>query len=370
MKANGVILPYVVEKLQTSHTLVAWAFTLQCSLGFLINDLPKFLFCEAPLSKQLLHYFSYRQLGIVGGFLAGFGYIGSGLLTSSILDHFLFHSMSGFGFGLLCIPSFMYIHAHVDYQTFAKIQSTAGIFIYVGVAILPLVMKWLIDIYGHNDGLAIFGALIWNCVLTGVAMRPTESSSLEIESTSCSTVPREKLHVSDKYLPLLSPLFRHRNFAICMLFVTSGMYVYSSWAIFLVSFGNDLGFSSQQSVYLSTAGGVGGAVGSLLPLVLFSYNKMNAYTTCLFPSVANGITLLLSTFMTDFTIVFYLMLLSGFIQGFQYAGICGFIPLLLCEHHLGYGAVLYFLVEGVLYQFGGLLPGIAHVKEKEKENLT
>ncbi|KAJ8028683.1 Monocarboxylate transporter 12 [Holothuria leucospilota] len=362
MKANGVILLYVVEKLQTSHTLVAWAFTLQCALGFLVSEYLKLV--EAPLSKQLLHYFSYRQLGIIGGFLAGFGYIGSGLLTSSILDLFVFHSISGFGFGLLCIPNFMYIHAHVDDQTFSKIQSTSGIFIYVGVAILPVVLKWLVDIYGHNGGLAIFGALIWNCILAGVAMKPTKESTLEIDSTSCSTVPREKLHYLDKYLPFLSPLFRHRNFAICMLFASSGMYVYSSWAIFLVTFGNGLGFSSQQSVYLSTAGGAGGAVGSLSPLVLFSYNKMNAFTTCFYPSLANGTILLVSTFITDFRIVLNLMFLSGFVQGFQYAGICGIIPLLLCEHHLGFGAVLSFLVEGMFYQFGGLIPGMEHPKKR------
>lgn len=37
MKANGVILNYVVEKLQTTNMLVGWAFTLQCAIAYMIS---------------------------------------------------------------------------------------------------------------------------------------------------------------------------------------------------------------------------------------------------------------------------------------------------------------------------------------------
>lgn len=39
MKANGVILNYVVEKLNTTNMLVGWAFTLQCAIAYMISKL-------------------------------------------------------------------------------------------------------------------------------------------------------------------------------------------------------------------------------------------------------------------------------------------------------------------------------------------
>lgn len=37
MKANGVILNYEVHKLNSTTTLVAWAFTLQCALAYILS---------------------------------------------------------------------------------------------------------------------------------------------------------------------------------------------------------------------------------------------------------------------------------------------------------------------------------------------
>ena len=37
MKANGVILDEMVQKLNTSNTLVAWAFAMQNGLSFMLS---------------------------------------------------------------------------------------------------------------------------------------------------------------------------------------------------------------------------------------------------------------------------------------------------------------------------------------------
>ncbi|XP_071815952.1 monocarboxylate transporter 12-like isoform X2 [Apostichopus japonicus] len=344
------MLQYTTEHLQTSNTLVAWAYTLQCGISFLM----------APLCGPLLQYCSYRSLGVTGGFLSGFGYVCAGLLASKVWHLFIFHAMSGIGFGLVCLPPFLYMHALFDDVTFAIISSATGVLTYVGISVLPLVMNWLVGNYGHSTALVLIGMILMNNMILGIAMRPLKPSTCE-QSASASaygTIATAKLHPCDRYGFIFSALFRHKNFAICMLFAAAGMLVYSSWAIFLVSFGNDLNFSAQQSVLLSTAGGIGGIGGGLLPILLFKLRMINPITGCLLPSTVNAIALLVSVYMTKFSVVFCLMVVSGFSQGFQYAAICGFIPLVLCKYHFQKGLPLSFFMEGILYQLGGLTAGI------------
>lgn len=142
-----------------------------------------------------------------------------------------------------------------------------------------------------------------------------------------------------------------------MAFATVGMFVYSSWALFLVSFGEAQGLSPLEAVYLSTTAGIGGTLGSITASILFSFHAMNAVTTCMLPSLANGLSLLFSVYLKHFGVLSFLMFVSGFAQGLQYGGMAGFIPTLTCDFHLEKGLISSSIVEGFLYQIGGIAAG-------------
>ncbi|KAJ8046632.1 Monocarboxylate transporter 12 [Holothuria leucospilota] len=346
MKANGVILAYTVRRFNTTNSSVSWVFTLQCAVAFLIT----------PLGAFLLRTFSCRLLCLIGGLLAGGGYICAGLFTTSVWHLFVYHSLSGVGFGLMCIPNCLYIHANFG-RKYTSIFAFGMAFIYVGVAVLPLTQQWLIDNYGHKWGVACFGGLVLNCVHIATLLRPTGKLNQLLSKSCQNTIPEVKLHFVDKYFLCFSAFLRHLNFAILMTFAMVGMFVYSSWALFLLSFGEAQGLSSLEAVYLSTTAGVGGILGSITASTLFAFDGMDGITCCLLPTLANGSCLLLSVFFQHFGTLSFLMFVSGFAQGLQYAGISGFIPALVCNFHVEQGLVASCVTEGIFYQIGGLAAG-------------
>ncbi|KAJ8023219.1 hypothetical protein HOLleu_35554 [Holothuria leucospilota] len=238
-------------------------------------------------------------------------------------------------------------------------MSLSTSFLYIGVALLPLLVSFLTDQYGHSDGLLIFGALMWNCILCGVTLKPTPEGTQFLSSLAIrgEVISNSSFHFWDRYLLFFSSPFRHPKYAVCLTLGVASVYVYSSWAIFLVSFGESIGFSSILSIYLSTFGGIGGILGSWAVFMLFYYDKMNPFNGCFVPLVVNGVSLLASVCTTKFYVTAFLMFISGFSQGFLYATLCGFIPVLLCKYHLQQGVAIAFTLQGVSYQLGGLISG-------------
>lgn len=271
---------------------------------------------------------------------------------------FLFFSIVGLGFGLMCLPNVLYLHANYP-KSFNGIMAVSSSFIYIGISVLPLTQQWMIDHFGYDGGTMCFGALVWNCILSGVLLRPTANSdnigakSMEAESS----VKREQLHICDKYGFFLSAMMRHRNFAVMMVFSMIAMYVYSSWAIFLVSFGSAQGLSTNEAVLLSSLGGIGGLFGSLLTGCLIYLDLMNPYSCFLLPSLVNGLVLILSVYYRSVGALSPLMLVSGIAQGLEYGAICGIIPSLVCTFHIESGLATSFFMEGIWYQIGGAVSG-------------
>lgn len=256
----------------------------------------------------------------------------------------------------MCIPNCLYIHANFG-RTYTSIFAFGVAFVYTGVAVLPLTQQWLIENYGHNWGVACFGGLVLNCVHVGTLLKPTGKLDQLLLESGNNNLPREQIHFVDKYFLCFSAVLSHPNFAILMTFAVVGMFVYSSWALFLLSFGEAQGLNSFEAVYLSTIAGIGGIIGSAIASTLFGVDGMNGITCCLLPTLANGFTLILSVFSKDFGILLFLMFVSGFAQGFLYAGVSGFIPVLVCSFHVEQGLVSSFVIEGIMYQAGGLAAG-------------
>ncbi|KAJ8029981.1 Monocarboxylate transporter 7 [Holothuria leucospilota] len=231
------------------------------------------------------------------------------------------------------------------------------------------------------------GVILWNTVAGGVGLihrtSPTKQDKLQTNSSKAKevteegsevikseqlqnreTVPllipkaeNEGLPLAEKYLPCFSAILRHRNFSILVLFEALAFYIYTSWALFLVSLGTTQGLIANQAALLSTVGGVAGVFGRLAAALFFHFNVMDAFVGNQVPVFLNGITLLGCVFATNFYILALLTVFSGLSQGFHQASLLGMLPSQVCEGHFRQAAVISFSLDGLFMQFGGLISG-------------
>lgn len=148
-----------------------------------------------------------------------------------------------------------------------------------------------------------------------------------------------------------------------------GYVIFTSWALFLVSVGVALGLNEDQAVFLSTIGGIGGVSGKLLAIFLCHFEKMNSQTCCFIPFLLNGLSMLLSTFVSNFYVLCGLTLLSGTSLGVHSTGVFSLLPAMICKTHLKQAVAVDFTLNGIAVQLGGLVSGMYH-HMKEFENCS
>lgn len=258
---------------------------------------------------------------------------------------------------------------------------------FVGVAAFPPLVQFFMDEYGFHSTLLLMGVILWNTVPGGVGLihrtSPTKQDKLQTSSAQAKEVTEEDsesikseqvqnqeklpllmqkaenegLPIAEKYLPCFSAMLRHRNFSILVLCEALAFYIYTSWALFLVSLGTTQGLIANQAALLSTVGGVAGVFGRLAAAVFFHFNVMDAFVGNQVPIFFNGITLLGCVFATNFYILALLTVFSGFSQGFHHASLLGMLPSQVCESHFRQAAVISFSIDGLFMQFAGLISG-------------
>ncbi|KAJ8041587.1 Monocarboxylate transporter 2 [Holothuria leucospilota] len=367
MKANGVLLDDMVAYIGTTHSMVAWAFAIQSGLAFLC----------APVGSALLKVFTKRQLAASGGFLVGFSYICYGLWVVSLWQLFVVYIASGLGFGLVTLPGYLNMQEHFGTK-FPFMLSTSALFEYIGLATLPPVLQYLEDAFGKKDSLIIFGAILWNMVAVGIAQKPVKRKALRkgvtVESTDkntdCPKLQQRQDEVKkativgfiEKHIFPFPTIFFHDNIMIFMVIESLMLYIYISWALFLVSLGTSSGLTAEQSVFLSTCGGIGGFLGKVVAIVLFHLDKMDAYTSCLIPFTLNGLCLFGCTFTGHFTFLAVLTFVSGLCQAVSSSGMFGLLPSMVCNHHFEQAAVMAYFLDGIVLQLGGFMSGF--IREK------
>lgn len=282
----------------------------------------------------------------------------------------MIYPCTGAGLGIADLPHYLALKQHFK-QDFPKISTLASLFHFVGVATLPPIAQYLKDMYGLQGALLIMGAIIWNNIAGGFAIirTPVDETDDGIpkwnsnsEEGGCSEMKEiglseNKLTWSDKYLPCLSSMFRHRNFPYLMTIEGIAFYIYTSWALFLVTLGVTQGLSDDQAAWLPTVGGVAGAMGRLFATALFHFDKMNPYMSSAVPFLVNGVTMLTSPFVTNFFLLATLSAFSGFSQGLNQSSILGILPSIVCHGHFAQAAVIGFSMDGIMMQLGGLVSG-------------
>lgn len=242
-------------------------------------------------------------------------------------------------------------------------------FTYIGVAVIPPLLQLLNDSYGFRNSLVLFGALSCNLIVVGVCIRQPkqrkadeilshqngndiESGSMKEES---SKFGKEQVVTNIVYRikVYFSIFIQHKNFTILCGVQSLMFYVYLSWALFLVSVGKADGLSSDQSAFLSTAGGLGGLLGTLSAVYLHHENLINPYTSCFIPLLLNGFCLLGSILLREFHYLLIVVCLSGYLLGLNNSAVFGLMPSMVCVHHVPQALAINYFLDGIMMQISG-----------------
>ncbi|XP_071840652.1 monocarboxylate transporter 2-like [Apostichopus japonicus] len=357
LKANGILLDEIVIFLNTTHSRVAWAMSFQNGLAYMI----------APFTIPLLDVYSSRSLCIVGGVLSGLGYIYCGLRLQSIWHLFIGYGISGIGLGISVLPSVMLLLKFFGPNEFPIAMSVFVMFENVGISILPAVLQILRNQYGLQNSLIVFGAVVWNTVVMGVAAKEPHIatnyvtdeavSDAEGEDTPSSKKNQEAENMFQKVRLEMSSFLKHKHALIIIVIESVSLYLFVSWALFLVPVGKTFGFSDFEAVSLSSFGGIGGLIGRVVATLMFYFQKMNAVTSSFVPLLATGVTLLLTVMFRSYYLVSGVVFICGMSQAVVSSGMYGLISTMVCPRHYKAALAAECFLGGFAMQLSGLISG-------------
>ncbi|XP_071853427.1 monocarboxylate transporter 7-like isoform X3 [Apostichopus japonicus] len=391
LKAYGVIMEDTVHKFHSQYSIIGLAFSMQVGIGYLI----------APLATFLNERFNSRLVAIVGGFLAGMGYIGRALFPPKTILHLLMYlSVSGFGFGLVNVITVVSLKEsfEADYATAYSISMFAS---YIGVATLPPLLSYLEQSRSVEEGMLVLGIITSTLVVTGfftdttkntksedssyvetdsgeLGSKPkglsiedndfkaetaldettggpgyTETSQLMLQRSSNDEESKEGTKSSFKaWMRLFS---KHPEFVALLYISTIGDMEFTSWSIFLVPYGEYLGIDSTTAVWLSTIGGISGFIGRVYSSVLFYHKRMNLTLGFHLPLSCLVVGYVISFIDSTFLALAATALLSGFGISVQSCVSSSLLPSCVCSYHFKHAVTVYYGIGG----FATLLAGFS-----------
>ncbi|KAJ8041588.1 hypothetical protein HOLleu_12450 [Holothuria leucospilota] len=247
------------------------------------------------------------------------------------------------------MTGYLSVQEHFE-EKFSLMISVACLFEFVGIATLPLVLQYLIDLFGQQNAIIIFGAILWNLVAAGVAYKPVQRETKGIRVTTESVDRRthypklnnpEENNINtqekrvtifvEKYFLSFLSLFLQENFMVFLIIECIMYFIFVSWALFLVSLGISKGF-------------VPGTSGLLIDM------RRHRWIPCL--------CLFGCALIRDLYILAALTFLSGLCQGVNSSGLFGLLPSIVCKYHLPQAAAISAVLEGIVVQLGGLISGM------------
>ncbi|KAJ8027035.1 Monocarboxylate transporter 3 [Holothuria leucospilota] len=306
LKSYGVLVEDLTKQTQMSFAMAGLILPLQHSLSYIL----------APVGTALANRFGYRTITVIGGFLAGLGYISNGIFPLSPIVLIIFCACIGCGYGIVYAPSFVFLKVNIpEDATFGIVQILTDQFIYIGICILPVLFDKFQDIYGTQGALLLFGGLNLHIVVAGVLMRPlspsdenenrgnkddqknyTDSHGIigayekddELQPLGSSTLIQHgtpdgesatnELHGQSDFNPedqlcgfyaYISVFNRNKSALFLTIIAFFHAFNISGWVLFLVPIGKEKGLLSSQAVLLSSVAGVGALFGRVLCIILF-----------------------------------------------------------------------------------------------------
>ena len=189
-RASGLFVTELLDQFQESATSTTIAFG---AAPFM------FSLCNILLPIALLPRFCPRVLIFTGGVFSGISVTSMAFARSMLTMTFLFGIM-GFSHGLIFVPQTVLIGSY-----FKKRLAFANAFAYMGMAAAaifsPIVGRFLLDIYGLQGTLLLYGAFTFNILTSALLLRPI--SSYRTEPADKVSLPDIDKSLNEKALPLL-----------------------------------------------------------------------------------------------------------------------------------------------------------------------
>lgn len=249
---------------------------------------------------------------------------------------------------------------HFETHQLPNVISVAVMFEFVGVAALPPVLQFLRTQYGLHNSLLLFGALVSNTVVCGVAARKPRRKTPKYQTVNQAkeTLPEcTNTYFGRRIFSYFSSLFAHKHLATVLIVEFVEYYIFVSWALFLVSLGTTLGLSSEEAVFLSMTGGIGGLLGRILTVLISYSDKLNAISSSLIPFVTTGLVFIVVGLLSNFYMIAVLIFISGVSLGYSSSAVLSLVPTIVCRKHYPGAVNVETIVEGVAIQFAGLFSG-------------
>ncbi|EZA54469.1 Monocarboxylate transporter [Ooceraea biroi] len=163
VKSFGVLFVEFLHVFKASSTAGSWmpalCYFLYSSLG--------------PLSSILSTKYSYRTVTLIGGAFAASGMMLSYFANSVTYLYVSYGLMVGIGAGLSFPPTVYIVTSY-----FEKLRGVAnGLCISgsaIGTIVLPPLLQYLLDTFGHRGAVLIMGAITLNTLVCGLLYHPVE----------------------------------------------------------------------------------------------------------------------------------------------------------------------------------------------------
>ncbi|GFR97873.1 monocarboxylate transporter 12 [Elysia marginata] len=168
-RASGLFVTHFLDQFQESATSTTLAFG---AAPFV------FSLCNILLPSVLLPRFRVRTLVFVGGIFSGIS-VTSMAFAQSMLVMTLCFCVMGFAHGLIFVPQTVLIGLY-----FKKRLSFANAFAYMGMAaaaiVSPIIARLLLDGYGLQGTLLLYGAFTFNILPAALLLRPVSVYNTDI----------------------------------------------------------------------------------------------------------------------------------------------------------------------------------------------
>ncbi|CAH1782265.1 unnamed protein product, partial [Owenia fusiformis] len=162
-KSFGILFIPFAEKFGSSSRETAWITALMAFVAL----------SGGPCANSLSVRYSSRKVVFIGGLLAALGCVLSAFATRIWHLYITYGVISGIGSSLAYAPSIVLVGQYFDKRR-ALANGLAISGAGVGTFVMPLLMRFFLDVYSVEGTMIVLGGVVLNVCICGMLLRPTE----------------------------------------------------------------------------------------------------------------------------------------------------------------------------------------------------
>ncbi|XP_033108295.1 monocarboxylate transporter 13-like [Anneissia japonica] len=374
----GIFVTPLVDNFESNTGTIGWIVSMPMTL----------LLTTGPIAGALCKKYGCRPMGILGGVLAG-----SGFLIAYSANNVFFLAIGlgilpGMGFGLASTASVVIISRY-----FENLFVLANGIIYLGGPIgylsLPPITQLFLQMYEWRGAALILSGVTLHIAVGGALMRPLhlardlkeinlheddendKSYIHDGQSFNCENKNHKikKLSKSKRVRSIFRGFVRHLElrlfcentmFTILLPVILLSGFAYEAWLIYVTPQAEELQISATMSAILLSSTGVGAITGRLSQIAILHWKIMSSYTLLGFGTVVAWLSLMMDPLFQDFVGLLTFSITYGLATGIM-------MPLgpVLVRDYVGMNklpaALGWFnLVRGTGALLGGSITGVLH----------